>query len=178
MSMTAIISAAATKAGVPPALLLAICSVESGLRPAAFNGGDSMGGSIGICQVKEATARFVGFRGNREWLYDPETNAYIAALYLRLQLARYGGDFMAATAAYNTGTARAGDPGAKFLDPTRFRNTKYVRRVLAALTEESWKNPERSKSRRPRLPKSQSAYRKSIGSRTSRSSSFAMRRAQ
>lgn len=125
-----IITLAAEGRGVDPALLRAICFVESSFRTKAVNHDD--GGadnhSIGLCQVSIETARVLGSLSSREVthcqalrpncpLFDPLINAALAARYLRYQLDRYSGDEAKAISAYNAGSAITG-------------NRRYVRKVL------------------------------------------------
>lgn len=114
---------AAKTVKVPSALLLAICMHESKLNNHVnqFDGGSP---SYGICQIKEDTARDMGFKGKTEKLMEPYTNAYYAAKYLKYQLQRYDNDFCRATAAYNAGTFNKSQ-----VMPGYPRNLKYVRNV-------------------------------------------------
>lgn len=106
--------------GVPFRLLAAICSVESSLRPFINPVQDNGSLSYGMCQVKEDTARFMGFISRTKVLSNPNINAYYAAKYLKYQLDRYKGDWIQALAAYNAGTAH-----------WHIRNQDYVNKVLA-----------------------------------------------
>lgn len=150
MTYTAIILSAAKAAGVPGVLLLAICTHESSLTNIMVpHDGDSA--SYGLCQIKESTARSLGFKGSvsgplkfspvfpntmepvgkAEGLMVPQTNAKYAAKYLKLQLQRYNGDFCMATAAYNAGTY---SPSTK--KPGKPRNYKYIEQVILHLDEQ------------------------------------------
>lgn len=62
--------------------------------------------SVGLMQVQWPTAKWMkcGFK-SEQGLYDPEGNIYCGCKYLRWQLKRYKGDYHAALAAYNAGTA-------------------------------------------------------------------------
>jgi soluble lytic murein transglycosylase-like protein len=130
MTYTAIILAAAQKVGVPAALLLAICSQESGLRnvEAPHDNGSP---SYGLCQLKLDTAKGLGYQGDGKGLMNPETNASFAGKYLRYQLDRYNGDWCSATAAFNAGSYL---PSTK--SPGKPKNFKYVRKVTLFLDEE------------------------------------------
>ena len=88
---------------VPSALLLAICMQETGLTNAVHNH-DGGSPSIGICQVKEATAKGLGYKGTARELKDPQTNIYWAARYIKYQEGRYGDNWCRVTAAYNAGS--------------------------------------------------------------------------
>lgn len=130
MSFTSIILLAAKKAGVSGALLLAICTHESGLRNVLVphDGGSP---SYGICQVKYDTAKMIGFSGKEKDLMDPAINAKWAAEYLKFQKERYDGNWMKSTAAYNSGTYNESKkiPGCP-------RNLRYIKHVQKKLDED------------------------------------------
>lgn len=129
MTFTAIILLAAKKAGVSGALLLAICTHESGLKNVLVphDGGSP---TYGICQVKYDTAKMIGFKGEAKELMIPKVNAKWAAKYLKFQKERYDGDWMKSTAAYNSGTYNESKkvPGCP-------RNLAYIRYVQKKLDE-------------------------------------------
>lgn len=122
-----IIIAAAKKIGVSAALLLAICTHESGLNNIVVphDGGSP---SYGICQVKLGTAQMFGFKGTAQDLMKPAINAKWAAQYLKYQKQRYNGKWLQATAAYNSGTYNESKkiPGCP-------RNLAYIRHVQKKL---------------------------------------------
>lgn len=128
MTIISTILAAAKAAKVSGVLLVAICTHESGLTNTyvAHDGGSP---SIGVCQVKENTARMLGFKGKAKDLMAPGLNAKYAAKYLKYQIDRYGEDnWCKLTAAYNAGSYNEskrvkGKP----------RNLKYVRLVQKKL---------------------------------------------
>ena len=121
--MLGVFHIAAEIAGVPASLLIALCSVESDFRD-VVNQHDGGSPSIGVCQIKLDTARFMGFAGDeKQLLRDRLVNAIYAAKYLKHQLKRYYGDYCSAISAYNTGTR-------KHLPDGRFNNATYVRKVL------------------------------------------------
>lgn len=111
---------AADDADVPYRLLEAICTVESSLNANAKHPHDGDGTSYGLCQIKEATAREMGFEAKVNVLMDPSVNAYYAAKYLRFQMDRYEDDWIRAVAAYNKGSSHY-----------RISNQEYVNKVLA-----------------------------------------------
>lgn len=104
MDYISAITLAASKVGVSSALLLAICSHESGGFRYNHNPDDRGTPSFGACQVKEATAEQVGLKLTHKQLSDPKMNAMVAAKYLRWQLDQYNNDYCRAVAAYNSGT--------------------------------------------------------------------------
>lgn len=125
-TVKALIKRQALAVGVPPQLLIAICSVESGLNPYVTNFHDGGRHSHGLCQVQTRTARWLGCARNAEQLYKPAINAKCAAEYLRYQLKRYKGYEPYAVAAYNTGTLKRTKTG-------RIVNQDYVDKVYKRL---------------------------------------------
>lgn len=127
MFYESIILAAAKAAKISGALLLAICTHESGLKNviAPHDGGSA---SFGICQMKLQTAQILGFKGSEKDLMKPETNAKFAALYLKYQLDRYNNEWMKAVAAYNSGTYNE-----SVKVPECPRNLKYIKNIQSKL---------------------------------------------
>lgn len=120
--------AATTTYHLPRGLLSALCYTESHDNPSAINPDDRGGPSRGVCQVKEQTARLMGFRGATSLLMRPSVNIEYSARYLRYQLVRYHGNVIRAIAAYNSGTYREGPDGLP-------KNRGYVLKVLRAQRE-------------------------------------------
>jgi soluble lytic murein transglycosylase-like protein len=85
---------------------MALCKVESKLDPTAIHHDDGATDSLGICQIKIATAKMMGFNGSEEDLMDPETNIYYAAKYLSHQIFRYNGSVYKGIVSYNTGSVK------------------------------------------------------------------------
>lgn len=131
MNATLLIAfAAATQTfSLPPGLLSALCYVETSHNPKAIHKDDGKGDSIGLCQVKLATAQMLGYKGTARGLLDPKTNVYYAAAYLTLNMKRYNRDIRKAVAAYNAGTHREDSKGLT-------RNRKYVSKVFKAWSED------------------------------------------
>lgn len=111
----------ANKEGVPAPLLAAICFTESAHRPHATNLDDNGSSSIGLCQVKYATAQMLGYTGTVEGLYDGKVNAKWAARYIKYQLDRYPGEWNDAVAAYNAGSVRKCNPEKKYFIVTAYK---------------------------------------------------------
>ena len=86
----------ANKAGVSPALMLAIANQESGFNPNAV-GDKSVGGSYGLFQIHKPS--HPDYTGG----FDPRANAAYASKMMKGLLARYGGDIDKAIMAYNAG---------------------------------------------------------------------------
>ena len=110
---------------LPSGLLSSLCFVESKHSVTAYHAKDGATSSLGVCQIKLATARGLGFKGNEQQLMNPKINVYYAAKYLNKQITRYQGDVQKAVAAYNAGTYRPGLNG-------KAKNHNYVRKVLLA----------------------------------------------
>lgn len=92
--------------GLPKGLLESVCWVESKYNVEAIHKDDGKGNSVGICQVKLATAQWLGFKGTEKELMEPATNAYYSAKYLKHQLLVYNNDIPRAITAYNRGNAK------------------------------------------------------------------------
>jgi soluble lytic murein transglycosylase-like protein len=99
-------------------LLLAICEVESSGKTNAINIQDGDSASLGYCQVKFSTAKWLGYKGtiSELWL-NKEVNKRYAKKYIEYQYRRYQGDIEKTISAYNAGTATD-------------KNEQYVRKVL------------------------------------------------
>jgi len=90
---------------LPENLLSALCFVESSHRVSAIHKDDGDGNSVGVCQVKLSTAKWLGFKGTEKQLMNPKTNIYYAAKYLASQRKRYK-SITKAIIAYNRGNAK------------------------------------------------------------------------
>jgi soluble lytic murein transglycosylase-like protein len=121
-----IIAAAAKSVKISGAILVAICSHESGLNNTMINQ-DHGSPTYGICMVKYETASMLGYEGEPEGLMDPQTNAKYAAIYLKYQYKRYQ-NWCKAIAAYNAGRYKESQ-----VLPGYPRNLKYVRHVQKRL---------------------------------------------
>lgn len=130
MTYTETVVAAAKAYKVSSALLLAICTHESGGLKNVLVPHDSGSPTYGICQVKEGTAKMFGYKSEGTGLMDPATNATYAAKYLRYQLDRYDGNWCMSVAAYNAGSFNESTKA-----PGKPKNLKYVRLVQDQLSE-------------------------------------------
>jgi len=111
--------ATARRHGLDPNLVLAVVAVESGFQPDAV----SHKGAQGLMQLMPATARELGVTD----VLDPAQNLDGGTRYLRMLVARYGGDLGKVLAAYNAG------PGAvkRHRGVPPYRETHhYIDRVL------------------------------------------------
>lgn len=104
-TLTAIFIAASAHFNLPPGLLASVCFVETRHIASVVHYDDGGSNSIGICQIKYKTARWLGFKGTEEDLLDPATNIYYAAAYLHYQQNKYGNSVQAVIA-YNYGHAK------------------------------------------------------------------------
>ncbi len=66
-----------------------MCYVESSHRIAVIHHNDGDGHSLGICQIKLKTAKWLGFKGTEKELMNPKVNIYYAGKYLKHQIRRY-----------------------------------------------------------------------------------------
>lgn len=90
---------------LPNNLLSSVCYVESTHKITAYHKHDGQGNSVGVCQIKLKTARFMGYKGTEKQLMDPAVNVYYAGKYLAYQLKRYKSTSRALVA-YNRGNAK------------------------------------------------------------------------
>lgn len=93
------------KFSLPEGLLASLCYVESTHKVTAIHHDDGGEDSLGICQVKLNTARYLGFKGTREQLMQPKNNIYYSAKYLAKQIKRYNSTSKGIIA-YNRGNAK------------------------------------------------------------------------
>jgi soluble lytic murein transglycosylase-like protein len=83
---------------VPVSLVHHVVKRESNYNPKAYNAGN-----WGLMQIRYATARTMGYRGEPEGLLDAETNLKYAVKYLRGAYIVAGGDENRADRLYRTG---------------------------------------------------------------------------
>ncbi|HNQ49499.1 MAG TPA: lytic transglycosylase domain-containing protein [Hydrogenophilus thermoluteolus] len=102
----AIISRAAARHQVPPAIIKAVAAVESSFNRKAIREEPQIADrSRGLMQMLERTARGLGFRGRLDDLYDPTVSLDLGAQLLAELFERYG-NWTDALAAYNGGRPR------------------------------------------------------------------------
>ena len=131
--------AAAEAEGLPPLLLLALVRQESAFVPDA----GSPAGALGLTQVIPSTGAQIAESLGVEWdarlLTEPRWSLRFGAHYLAAQLEAFGGDLLAALAAYNAGPSNAArwrgaqwapgpDGYAEAVDFTETR--RYLERVI------------------------------------------------
>jgi soluble lytic murein transglycosylase-like protein len=118
-TLKAMAVAAATAAGVPPNLFVALVEAESGFNPTAV----SPAGALGLSQLMPATARALGVTDP----FDPQQNLAAGARYLKALLGQFG-SVPLALAAYNAGPAAVAFYGGV---PPYPETEAYVARVLS-----------------------------------------------
>ena len=114
-----IISTAAARAKLDPALVRAMIHAESGFNPRAV----SRKGALGLMQLMPEVARSLGVRNP----YRPEENVVGGCRYVAQLLTRYRGDLSLALAAYNAGPGAVERHGGV---PPYSETQEYVKRVL------------------------------------------------
>jgi soluble lytic murein transglycosylase-like protein len=103
--LTALFITTSTQFGLPPNLLSSLCYVESTHKVNAVHHDDGGSDSLGICQIKFETSRWLGFKGTAKQLMNPKINIYYAGKYLARNIKRYNGQIEKAVIAYNKGSA-------------------------------------------------------------------------
>jgi soluble lytic murein transglycosylase-like protein len=119
-----LITAAANKYGIDPALLAGVVKQESSFNPSAHSGS----GAKGLTQLMDATARGLGVTDS----FDPAQSLDGGAKFLSGLLKQFHGDQSLALAAYNAG------PGAvqKYGGIPPYQETqRYVPKVLGYTAE-------------------------------------------
>lgn len=119
----AIIARYATKHGIPGALAHAVIRVESNYRAHVTGAA----GEVGLMQIKPATARMMGYSGNAQALYDPETNIRFGMRYLAKAMQLGGGDTCGTILRYNAGH------GATRMNPISANYCAKVKRLMAEI---------------------------------------------
>lgn len=119
-----VISRVARRHDLPPALVQAVASVESGLDPSAV----SPKGARGAMQLMPAVAARYGLGAPDAWR-DAERNIDAGARHLKDLLARYQGNVPLALAAYNAGAGAVGRHRGRI--PPYRETMLYVPAVLA-----------------------------------------------
>lgn len=112
--VVAMIKSQAPRYGVPTWFALRIANIESGYNPRARGAA----GEIGVFQMKCATARGLGFRGNCSALYNASTNVHYGLKHLQLAVRSSKGNLKLAASKHNGGLGR------------RTLVKKYVNRVF------------------------------------------------
>lgn len=114
-----LVSAAAQRYGIDPALLHGLIQQESGFDPNATSGA----GATGLCQLMPSTAAGLGVTDPT----DPAQSIDAGARYLKQQLDAFGGDPSLALATYNAGPGAVQRSGGV---PPYAETQDYVQKVL------------------------------------------------
>ncbi len=101
-NVVALIKAQAPRHGVPTWFALRIAHVESGYNPRARGAA----GEYGVFQMKCATARGIGFRGNCNALFNPSVNVQYGLKHLSLAVRGSRGNLKLAASKHNGGLGR------------------------------------------------------------------------
>lgn len=117
-----LITSAAQKQSLQPALLRAVMRQESGFRPCAV----SVKGAQGLMQLMPATAGQFHLSDP----FDAKQNVEAGAALLKQLLDRYKGDVRLALVAYNAGANRADDSTNQ---PYPAETQRYIANILAEL---------------------------------------------
>jgi len=133
-----IIRQQAAEKNLDPALIAAVIYSES-----KFRDQESAAGAIGLMQITPSTAKYIerlsgGTTFKISDLNDPQINISYGTYLLRHFLDRYGGNTVAALAAYNAGPGNVDSWGGSALQVSdiRFPETKaYVEEVLSKRDE-------------------------------------------
>jgi len=129
---------AATRFGLPEALIWAVMRAESGGNPRAM----SPAGAMGLMQIMPATWRELTARhGLGADPFEVRANILAGAAYLRAMFDRYG-DLTSTLAAYNAGPRRVDDwrAGARSLPA---ETVAYVARIAPAMGASNVTSPAR-----------------------------------
>ncbi len=100
--VVALIKSMAPSYGVPTWFALRIAKVESGYNPRARG----RAGEYGVFQMKCATARGIGYRGNCSGLMNASTNVRIGLKHLALAVRSSRGNLKLAASKHNGGLGR------------------------------------------------------------------------
>ena len=120
--LTAIVDRHASAHGLPAAFARAVVKVESSWNPKLTGAA----GEVGLKQIKHATAREMGFQGQRDELYEPDTNVRWGMKYLAGAWRLGGGDMCQAVLRYQAGH------GAKTMTSAATAYCARVRRFMAS----------------------------------------------
>lgn len=100
--VVSLIEAMAPGQGVPAWFALRIAKVESNYNPAKRGAA----GEYGVFQIKCATAKGIGFRGNCSALSDAQTNVQWGLKHLALAISSSNGNLKLAASKHNGGLGR------------------------------------------------------------------------
>jgi soluble lytic murein transglycosylase-like protein len=121
----ALVATHAQANGVPEALVHRVIVRESRYRPHAVG----RGGTIGLMQIKLATARGLGYTGDAAGLRDPNTNLTYAVKYLAGAYRAAHGDQRRAVGYYASGYYHAAKRQRTALSPERANQVGWLTRT-------------------------------------------------
>jgi soluble lytic murein transglycosylase-like protein len=101
-NVIALIKSMAPSHGVPTWFALRIAHVESNYKPHMRGAA----GEYGVYQLKCATAKGIGFRGNCSQLLDARTNVQWGLTHLSIAIGKSGGNLRLAASKHNGGLGR------------------------------------------------------------------------
>ncbi len=101
-NVQALIKRMAPSYGVPTWFALRIARIESGYNPYARGGA----GELGTFQMKCATAKGIGFRGNCAALLNPTTGVQVGLKHLSIAVRQSRGNLKLAASKHNGGLGR------------------------------------------------------------------------
>jgi soluble lytic murein transglycosylase-like protein len=99
MELGSIVTSYAEDAGIPDSLVRAVVRVESDWDQSMTG----LAGEIGLMQIKPETAREMGFVGENDKLYEPDTNIRWGVRYLAEAWRLANGDLCQTVLKYNAG---------------------------------------------------------------------------
>lgn len=127
------IRASSVRHRIPEAWIRATIATESNWDPRAFRAEPQIGdASRGLMQLLERTARGLGYRGDVDGLFDPETNIDLGTKLLAQLRARWGDDVRRIYSAYNSGRPDRWETS----DQVRANVERFVRNLERVLREE------------------------------------------
>lgn len=118
----AIVDRHAKAHGLPADFARAVVMVESTWNPQLTGAA----GEVGLMQIKHETAKYMGFEGTRDELYEPETNIRFGMKYLAGAWQLGGGDICQTVLRYQAGH------GARQMNPASSAYCARVRKFMAA----------------------------------------------
>jgi soluble lytic murein transglycosylase-like protein len=93
-----------TRYNVPELWIRAVIQTESSWNPTAFRSTSPRDTSYGLMQLTIPTATALGYSGDPEGLFAPDTNIQLGTLLLSQLRTSYGDDVSAIYSAYNSGS--------------------------------------------------------------------------